>query len=162
MIFFIAYLLFALFLLLSAIHIYWGAGGQAWIGAALPVNRQNKRVLSPKPLHSFTLGAGFAGLAVLVLIKAGILYFRIPCVLQTYGLGGVALFFFARAVGDFKYAGLFKRIKNSRFGWYDTRIYTPLCLFIGCLIIILEWQLRETMQAGACPAAGYPCIDYPD
>lgn len=36
------------------------------------------------------------------------------------------------------YIGFFKKIKNTRFGRNDTKYYSPLCLLIGLLAIVLE------------------------
>ncbi|NRF91294.1 DUF3995 domain-containing protein [Paenibacillus frigoriresistens] len=33
-------------------------------------------------------------------------------------------------MGDFKYVGLFKRVKQTRFATYDTFLFTPLCLWL--------------------------------
>jgi lipopolysaccharide/colanic/teichoic acid biosynthesis glycosyltransferase len=35
-----------------------------------------------------------------------------------------------------RYVGFFKRMRDSRFARFDTLVYSPLCLFLACLIII--------------------------
>ena len=47
-------------------------------------------------------------------------------------LAGVML---ARAVGEFRYVGFFKTVRNTRFGQLDTRFYSPLCLFLGLAVL---------------------------
>ncbi len=37
----------------------------------------------------------------------------------------------ARAVGEFKYVGFFKRVRGSRFATLDTLVYSPLCLLLA-------------------------------
>ena len=37
----------------------------------------------------------------------------------------------ARAIGEFKYVGFFKRVRGSRFARLDTWIYSPLCLLLA-------------------------------
>ena len=37
----------------------------------------------------------------------------------------------ARAVGEFKYVGFFKRVRGSRFARLDTLLYSPLCLLLS-------------------------------
>lgn len=37
----------------------------------------------------------------------------------------------ARAVGEFRYLGLFKTVRMTTFGYCDTAAYTPLCLLLG-------------------------------
>ncbi|WP_281635816.1 DUF3995 domain-containing protein [Flavobacterium marginilacus] len=43
-----------------------------------------------------------------------------------------------RAIGDFNYVGFFKKIKLAKFGKNDTKYFSPLCLIIGILTLILE------------------------
>ena len=43
----------------------------------------------------------------------------------------LALGLLARAIGEFKYVGFFKRIRGSRFARLDTWIYSPLCLLLA-------------------------------
>ena len=43
--------------------------------------------------------------------------------------------FALRAIGEFKYVGFFKSVKGPGFAWYDTRIYSPLCVLL-CLICV--------------------------
>jgi hypothetical protein len=46
----------------------------------------------------------------------------------------------ARAIGDFKYLGLFKRVRGSRFATLDTFVYSPLCLLLAAGIATLAWR----------------------
>lgn len=50
----------------------------------------------------------------------------------------IALLFFIRAIGDFKYVGFFKSVKQTTFGTMDTTYYAPLCLVISSVGIIIE------------------------
>lgn len=52
----------------------------------------------------------------------------------------LAVVFLARGIGDFKLVGLFKTTSNSRFAYWDSRVYSPLCLFLalGC-VAVSEW-----------------------
>ncbi|WP_307347298.1 DUF3995 domain-containing protein [Metabacillus malikii] len=50
----------------------------------------------------------------------------------------ITFIFFLRAIGDFKYLGFTKKIKNTNFSKYDTALYTPLCLYLG-LIFMISW-----------------------
>ncbi|MEL6844116.1 MAG: DUF3995 domain-containing protein, partial [Bacteroidota bacterium] len=56
-----------------------------------------------------------------------------------WGLIAITGIFALRAIGEFKYVGLFKRIKGTAFAKNDSRIYTPLCLLISTLSILLLW-----------------------
>jgi hypothetical protein len=39
-------------------------------------------------------------------------------------------------LGDFKYWGFFKSIRNNQFAKYDSLYYSPLCLYIGLTFIL--------------------------
>ena len=43
----------------------------------------------------------------------------------------LSVVFLARAVGDFRLVGFFKRIRDSRFARLDTIAYSPLCLILA-------------------------------
>lgn len=47
-----------------------------------------------------------------------------------------------RSVGDFKYAGFFKRINGSNFAKYDYWLYSPFCLMSGSGFNLRRMTLR--------------------
>ena len=70
----------------------------------------------------------FAGL---VAATAGIVSVGLPQVALSWLSFGLALGLLVRAVGEFKYVGLFKRVRGSRFATLDTWVYSPLCLLLA-------------------------------
>ena len=48
-----------------------------------------------------------------------------------------ALVFLLRAIGDFKYVGIFKTIKHSTFAQNDSKWYSPLCLFLSFVYVLV-------------------------
>jgi Protein of unknown function (DUF3995) len=54
-----------------------------------------------------------------------------------YGNLVIVVIFFVRAIGEFKYVGFFKKVKGSKFAEFDTKYYTPLCLLISVLAVIV-------------------------
>ena len=131
--------LFIIFFLLACLHIYWGLGGRWGADAAIPTNENKEKVISPKMRECFIVGAWLLIFAFLVLIKSGIIHFHLPAPLSNYGLWIIAIPFIVRAIGEFKYVGFFKKIKTSRFAELDTKYYSPLCLLIGILSLILQF-----------------------
>ncbi len=77
-----------------------------------------------------SLGLGFSNKVPVGYLKA----LRI----SGFALGIILL---VRAVGDFKYAGFFKRIKNSNFAKYDYWLYSPFCLISGVALLFLAKNL---------------------
>jgi hypothetical protein len=133
----IALILFLIFLALSAIHIYWAFGGEWGKNAAIPSKENNQKAISPGFFSSFIVALGLLALCLYILIEARILHVPLPALLDKYGLWIIAFLFLLRAIGEFKYVGFFKRIKHTKFGLNDTKYFSPLCLAIAILTIIL-------------------------
>jgi hypothetical protein len=134
----IAFLLSLIFIFLSAIHIYWGFDGKSGSSASIPTTSNNKPVIKPGAIDCFVVAIALLCFSIFVLIKAGVILFALPNWLLNYGLWAITAIFLLRAIGEFKYVGFFKKIKTTQFGQLDTKYYSPLCLIIGVLSIILE------------------------
>ncbi|SRR6266545_4445892 len=134
----IGLILSAIFLFLSGVHFYWGLGGKWGINVSIPTKENNEKLINPKLFHCFLIAFGLLICAVFVLIKVGIISFALPHFIIKDGLSVIAGIFIIRAVGEFKYVGFFKKVKNTRFGQMDTKYYSPLCLCIGLMGILLE------------------------
>jgi hypothetical protein len=52
----------------------------------------------------------------------------------------IAAVFALRAIGDFRYVGFFKRIRDSKFARLDTLAYSPLCAALAVLIGIAAYR----------------------
>ena len=135
---FTGFILFTIFLILSLIHFYWALGGTRGTVAAVPTNHDNKKVISPGPLECFAVALILLAFATFSLIKIKVVLFHLPGWLFNYGFWIIAALFFLRAIGDFKYVGVFKKVNTTKFGKMDTKYYSPLCLLIAVLGIILE------------------------
>lgn len=130
--------LVSIFVVLAAIHFYWGLGGKWGATGTVPSKANGDRVLHPKSFDCFIVGTGLLGFGILVLVKTGILQINLAGWLADYGLWFISAIFIIRAIGDFKYVGFFKRIRNTTFGKLDTKYFSPLCLLIGLLGIVLS------------------------
>ena len=85
------------------------------------------------PSRDATVGVGvvlllFAGL---VAATAGMVSVGIPLAALSWLSYALALGLLARAVGEFKYVGFFKRVRGSKFATLDTWVYSPLCLLLA-------------------------------
>ena len=135
----IAIILFLIFLFISSIHFYWAFGGKWGSDAVLPTKDDNNtKVLNPSILPTLIVALGLLGFGLHILIISGLITFNTPQWLSKYGLWIIASIFTLRAIGDFKYVGFFKKIKLTKFGENDTKYFSPLCLTIGILTLILE------------------------
>lgn len=91
----------------------------------------------PGSISTFIVAFGLLLIGLFVLQKGGVLRVGIPGWLDSYGLWIIAGIFIVRALGDFRYVGFFKKIKHTAFGQNDTKYYSPLCLILGILILLL-------------------------
>ncbi|HFC00954.1 MAG TPA: DUF3995 domain-containing protein [Phaeodactylibacter sp.] len=128
----------AVFLTLSILHFYWAFGGKWGFAEALPTNEKGERILNPKPIESTVVGFGLLLFAIFYFTKGGWVTIELPEWVWKYVGWMISGIFIFRSIGDFKYVGFFKKIKNTPFGKMDTKYYAPLCLVVGLLGIIVE------------------------
>ncbi len=60
----LSYMLFSIFLALSALHLSWGFGSSWGFEDAIPENEDGKPMLNPKKIDSIIVGLGLLMLAV--------------------------------------------------------------------------------------------------
>lgn len=100
----------------------------------------NEKLFAPSKLMTSAVGLGLLSFAFVILGHIGVFELLYLNNAFKYGTWLIALIFFARAIGDFKYAGFFKKIKNTKFAFWDTRLYSPLCLLISILIMLVIYS----------------------
>jgi hypothetical protein len=126
-----------IFLVIAGFHFYWAFGGAYGSKAVLPeLENSDKKVFVPGKLTTFIVACLFLGIAVgysLVCTRQGDVY---PDILF-YFLCIISAVTFARAIGDFRYVGFFKKKSKSRFAVNDTKFYSPLCLWIALSTLVI-------------------------
>lgn len=138
----LAFCLSAVFALLGLVHVYWALGGRRGLEAALPhlavpPDRQQpgepaqRRAFTPSPAGTLAVAAALLGVALAVALRGGLFSAPVQHAALRLLLGAVALGLLARAVGDFRLVGFFKRVKGSMFARMDSRVYSPLCVLLG-------------------------------
>ena len=116
---------------ISGIHFYWALGGKRGFELALPRNAQQQKMLNPKAIDCFLLALGLLAFSLFHLWSAQLFPLNLPTWLLPNGLWVISGIFFLRAVGDFRYVGFSKRIRNTDFARLDYLYYSPLCLLIS-------------------------------
>lgn len=96
----------------------------------------NQKLFKPSKLMTSFVGFGLLTFAFIILGHIGVFELLFLDQVFEYGTWLIALVFFARAIGDFKYVGFFKKIKDTKFALWDSRLYSPLC-FVICILIML-------------------------
>jgi hypothetical protein len=121
----------AVFGALAALHVFWAVGGITGGGAAVPSRIDGTPLFRPGPVSTLAVAAALSMAAVIVLGRAGMLAPDSRFILYRAGAWAVGAALLLRAVGDFRYVGVFKRERRTRFARMDTRYYTPLCAALG-------------------------------
>lgn len=114
---------------LSLVHIYWAVAGGAGAGVLPGVN--GAPAFRPGAAATVAVATALATAGMLLWEAGGAGPALVPMRIARVGAWLVAAAFLARAVGDFRFVGFFKRVRGTRFAALDTRVYSPLCLVLG-------------------------------
>ena len=129
------------FVALSAIHVYWALGGGMGKAAAVP-ELNSRPAFVPSARSTLAVAVGLASCAVLVAASAGLVVSSSPAAWVTWLSFVLALVLIARAVGDFRLVGFFKRVRGTRFARLDSAVYAPLCLVLGLAVFYVALRHR--------------------
>jgi hypothetical protein len=121
--------LLALILLL---HVYWAVGGGLLLPQALPSPPDSRK---PR-FEPGRLGAGLVALALShALYTLGTLtnLWNAPWSVDAtrYAAYAWTAILVLRVNGDFRFVGIFKRVRNTAFARADDWVFTPTCMAIG-------------------------------
>lgn len=125
-------------ILLAAIHFNWVFGGTWGYESAIPTKENGDKLITPRKIETAVVGIVLTVMALLFLHNSKLVALPFPDWATKYGSWVIPILFILRAIGDFKYIGFFKKIKNTQFGKADTQLFIPLCLGIGILGIMIQ------------------------
>ena len=126
------------FFALGMLHFNWAFGGTFGFSESLPTNENGKRMLNPKKFDCAFVGIGLISFGIFYMLKSGLIEYDLNNWIMKYGGWIIPIIFLLRATGEFKYVGFFKTVKNTDFGKLDTKLFSPLCLVIGILGLIVH------------------------
>ena len=129
----------ALLFTLGLLHVYWAAGGK-W-GTDVTIPKQDGTPLFQPPRAGTLLVAILLFSAGLVVLGRLALWgTALPRWVFVAGIWTLVAVFLGRVVGDFKWFGVFKRMRGTAFAWWDTWLFVPLCflLAVGWLVVALS------------------------
>ncbi len=127
-----------IFYILSLLHFNWAFGGKWSFDKVIPVNADGEKVFNPKKRHSLIVGLCLLIFAFHYLLQSGLLSSVISGSTPFFEGWIISILFILRAIGDFNYIGFFKKVKHTDYANLDTKFYTPLCLIMGLMGIIIE------------------------
>ena len=129
----------SLFTVLSAIHCYWAFGGQWGHSSVIPEVGGKPRFCPGKSVTS--LVAVLLALAALTILgQLGLWGAALPAWLFSWGTRVISGAFFLRGIGDFRVVGLFKQVRTTRFAYWDSHLYVPLCMTVAVLALSTSWE----------------------
>ncbi|MFD0050691.1 DUF3995 domain-containing protein [Actinomycetes bacterium NPDC127524] len=128
---------------IGCIHVYWAFGGTWGGNNVLPQGKTRGRqpVFAPGKMATIVVAFLVFSSALLLILQGGLFPVVQPNFVIKWGCWTCIAVFFLRVVGDFKYFGLFKKERDSRFSYYDTYLFTPLCLWF-CFIFYAAIQMK--------------------
>jgi hypothetical protein len=124
------------FVTLGLWHFYWALGGSVGKSAAIP-EIDGRPTFKPSNTATAAVGLALLSCAVLVAATAGLLSFSLPRRLLAWLCYALAFVLFARAIGEFRMVGFFKRVRGTNFARLDTMIYSPLCLTLSIGVFLV-------------------------
>jgi len=131
-------ILFLIFTALSGFHLYWVFGGIWGLKKSIPTKENMPSSMSIPKLATLIVGLVLVLFGLIYLIESGLTKFQAPNWVTNYGCWFIPSIFIFRAIGEFNYVGFFKKIKNTEFAKADSSFFSPLCLIIGIIGILIQ------------------------
>lgn len=95
-----------IFFILASIHFNWVFGGKFGFAVALPTKENGRRILNPRKIDSAIVSIGLSAFTFFYLLRSGLIEYNMP-------------------EWVLKYVEVFKRIKTTDFGKWDTKLFSP-------------------------------------
>jgi hypothetical protein len=130
------------FLVLALWHFRMALSPAGGTGGAVP-SVNGKPLFVPSAQATVAVGVVLLACALLVAATAGLVRVGISGQVLSWASFALALGLLARAVGEFKYVGFFKRVRGSRFARLDTLVYSPLCLALAVGVALVAQHNRS-------------------
>jgi hypothetical protein len=126
----------AVFVALSALHLFWASGGRAGSSAAVP-QIDGTAAFNPSAAATVVVALALFAAAGVVLLAGGAIRLPVASWVSSASASVLAAVLAVRAVGDFRLAGFFKSRGGGRFAELDTFVYSPLCLARATAIVFI-------------------------
>lgn len=133
-----------LFLSLSALHVYWALGGKWGLSVSIPKHPEGDQTFHPGIVSTLIVALGLAGFAAITFANSAFIHLPFEPATIRYATYGIAGIFILRAIGDGKYVGFTKRVKHTDFASYDDKYFSPLCVGISVLSLLIAFFSHTT------------------
>ncbi|MBI4851313.1 MAG: DUF3995 domain-containing protein [Acidobacteria bacterium] len=135
-------LLATIFAILGLMHTYWALGGMQVSETFIP-SVNGKQVFTPSPFLTILVALALFMAMLVILGQVGFLGSFISKKLFYFGTATISLVFFLRSIGEFRLVGFFKKITDTKFAYWDTWVFSPLCLLISIMSFLLLLELTK-------------------
>ncbi len=132
----LAWVVSLVFVLLAVWHFRMALLPKQGASGAVP-SVSGKALFVPSAGATVAVGVALLLFACLVAATAGLVELGISAGVLSRLCYSLALGLLARAVGEFKYVGFFKRVRGSKFAKLDTLLYSPLCLLLAVGVAVI-------------------------
>ncbi len=127
--------LVGLLLVIAALHVYWALGGSVGKSVTVPES-DGEPLFQPGPAGTMAVALGLVAFAGVVALHAGLIGTG-SSGWTRYGTLAVAVVFGVRAFGDLRWVGFTKRRRGTRFALWDDLLFSPLCLLLALLALLV-------------------------
>ena len=127
------------FLGLAVWHFYMALVVASGVTGAVP-SVEGKPLFVPTRTATAGVGVVLLLFAVLVGGTARLVSVGLPAVVLPWLSYALAVGLLARAIGEFRYVGFFKRVRGTKFARRDTLLYSPLCLLLAVAVALVAWR----------------------
>lgn len=131
-------ILFLVFSVLSGFHFYWFFGGKWGLDKVIPSVGEKANSLEIPKFATLIVALGLMLFGLLYLGISGLITIQFPKWVTNYAYWFIPAIFTFRAIGEFKYVGFFKKIRNTEFARADSKIFAPLCIGIGIAGFVIQ------------------------
>ena len=133
-----------IFIAISLLHFYWAFGGKWAAKGAIPeryhdyaFKETGKLAVAPF-IPTMIVAFGLLIFAAITYSHSGNIELPVEAKYIGWATWTMAFIFTARSIGDFNMFGFFKKDKEGLFAEKDTKIYTPLCLYLGMSLAFIN------------------------
>ena len=131
-------ILFLIFSFLGGIHFYWLFGGTFGLENVIPTKLNQENSLQIPKIATLIVALVLVSFGLLYLVKSEVIIIILPVWITNFAYWFIPIIFIIRAIGDFNYVGVFKRVKNTKFAKADSTLFIPLCAVIGIVGVFIQ------------------------
>jgi hypothetical protein len=122
----------ALLALVLMLHVYWALGGRRLLPGAIPSHPDTQvRAFDPGRLGATLVAVALTHALYTLGAATGLWGAPWSFTVTRYSTYVWTALFVLRVVGDFRFFGVFKRVRGTPFARADSWLFTPVCALVG-------------------------------